>query len=238
MGVGNSRGGHAAGCACFSRSRRSRSRCQMRTLSRSSGKPLPLQLADVGVARQPGEMLPQIHRGVIVRNLADDRSEHLRTFTAVEHDRRHAERLVHRNRLVVLALHGVPCRRVGKRLLQELRLDAGLAKRCFDHRMIIEREAALMPRIAERLVERTDGGVAVCRADRDGGAERRRGPGVRSRPPLVTTVDDGQRKHAPIDFHHAEFIETSRPAGRLIAPRAERVEIEANALSHRHIPQM
>ena len=147
---------------------------------------------------------------------------------------RHTEGLVHRDRLIVLALHGLPRRWIGQGLLQQLRLDARLAQRCLDHRVVVECQTSLMTRIAQCLVERPHGVVAVRVADRDGGPERRRGPGVRGRTPLVATVDDSEREHPPFDINHAEFIEPSRPARRLIAPRAEWVEVEANALSHRH----
>ena len=113
--------GHAADCACFSRSLLLALASPHADALEVERQPVSLELGDVRIARHPGEVPPQINRSIIVRDVADDGPEHLRSIAAVEDDRRHAERLVHGDGLVVLALHRIPRRRVGKRLLEQSR---------------------------------------------------------------------------------------------------------------------
>ena len=133
---------------------------------------------------------------------------------------------------IVLVLDLLPGVGIGQGPLEQPRVEARLAERRGKHCAVVDVGAALVDGVAEGGVEPAGGAGPVLGADEHHGAQGGGGPPVVDGASHIAPVADGEREHRPVDRHLAELLEPAHPTGRLVAPRAERIEVEADGLGH------
>ena len=177
-------------------------------------------------------MSPQLHRLFIGRQLADHRSEDGRPTTSIKNDGRYPEASRPFDQSIVLLKNGLPGRRLPKRLVAPLDVQTNLFE-CAPHssRHVLLGRRLLPDPLPKRAVERADRCATFALPNEGRRPQSRARAGFQLvRVGLVFEVDDLEGEQPPVELDFAQPLEALCPSRGLVAPGANRIEVESHGV--------